>query len=119
MTQLSADLQDNYNRFVEGIKASGKVWSLKTSGGWVVCDSEEFEKTDVIPFWSEEAFAKVHCKDEWADYEPVVLDLEEFATAWLPDMATDGVLVGPNWNTDLAGLEIEPQELAKRIVGEA
>lgn len=116
MSQLSDNLQQNYRLFIEGIKASGKVWGVATPEGLVICDSEEFEDTDVIPFWSDEADAKVQCTGEWEMYEPQVIDLDTFVERWLTGMAEDGVLAGPNWNSELAGLEIEPAEIAEQLI---
>ncbi len=116
MSQLSNDVQKNYRLFIKGIKASGKVWGVATPEGWVVCDSETFEDTDVIPFWSDEADARAHCSDEWADNEPQSISLEDFIERWLTGMAEDGVLAGPNWTDELAGLEIEPEDLAKALL---
>ncbi len=118
MSQLTDDLQQNYRAFVEGIKATGKIWGLSSPEGWVVCDSEEYEETDVIPFWSDEAEAKAHCNEEWADKETVAIELEAFVAEWLKDMDEDGILIGTNWNSELAGLEIEPLELAKELLDE-
>lgn len=117
MTQLSADVEHNYRLFIEQIKASGKVWGVTTPDGWVVCDSEEYEDTDVMPFWSDQADAKAQCCGDWADNQPGSITLQEFAERWLPGMAEDGVLVGPNWNEALEGLEIEPEAMAEQLLG--
>ncbi|HEY5717717.1 MAG TPA: DUF2750 domain-containing protein [Motiliproteus sp.] len=116
MTQLNDDLQHNYRLFIEGIKANGRVWGVTTPEGWVVCDSEEYEETDVIPFWSDEADARAHCCGDWEGHEPQSIDLSQFVERWLTGMAEDGVLAGPNWNADLAGLEIEPEDLAQQLL---
>tara|TARA_R110001583_G_scaffold124337_2_gene275800 strand:- start:762 stop:1187 length:426 start_codon:yes stop_codon:yes gene_type:complete len=116
MSQLTNDPQQNYLAFVEGIKATGEVWGVTTPEGWVVCDSEEFEDSDVIPFWSDEADAKAQCADEWADNVAKSISLDLFVERWLTGMAEDGVLVGPNWNLDMEGLEIEPEALAEQLL---
>jgi hypothetical protein len=69
------------------------------------------------PFWSTEAEARVHCTDEWARYEPARLELASFIATWLAGMSEDGVLVGTNWDADLAGLEVEPEDLAEELLG--
>lgn len=116
MSQLSNDLQQNYLAFIEGIKASGEVWGVTTPEGWVVCDSEEYEETDVIPFWSNSEDAKAQCADEWAEYEVKSISLAVFAERWLTGMAEDGVLVGPNWNAEMEGLEVEPEAIAEQLL---
>ena len=115
MIPLTADLKANYQRFIEHLQESGPVWGLHSEGGWVVVESAEFEDSEVMPFWSEEAYAQSHCVGEWQDYKPVAIETEEFVSDWLPGLDEDGTLVGPNWNADLEGLEIEPIEIAKEI----
>jgi len=115
MIQLTADLDANFQRFIEHIQESGQVWGLQSADGWVIVDSAEYEESEVMPFWSDEAYAKLHCVGEWAGFKPVAMDLEEFVEDWLLGMIEDDVLVGPNWNADLEGLEIEPIEIAKLL----
>ena len=40
---------------------------------------------------------------------------EEFVEARLPGMQGDGLLVGPNFNADLGGLEIEPGDMISAL----
>lgn len=115
MIPLTADLNANYQRFIEHVQESGQVWGLQSASGWVVVDSAEFEDSEVMPFWSEEGHAKAHCVDEWAEFSPVAIEIEDFVSDWLPGMDEDGTLVGPNWNADLEGLEIEPVEVARQL----
>lgn len=119
MLHLSADAKANYDRFVRRVKESNKVWGLKSPEGWAVCPSNEYENTTVYPFWSDEAYAKRHCINEWSNYWPASIDLDSFIDSWLKGMHEDGALVGANWNSDLAGLEIEPIDLAKLLIDES
>ena len=115
MIKLTADLNANYQRFIEDILELGQVWGLQSEEGWVVVDSTEYEESEVMPFWSDENYAKNHCVGEWAEFKPVAMDLEEFVEDWLTGMSDDGILVGPNWNDDLEGLEVEPEELMRQL----
>ncbi len=116
MSMLNDNLDANFQLFIEQVRESGQVWGLRYGEDWVVCRSAEFEDADVMPLWSAEEDARLHCVDEWADYEPEVIDLEEFLDIWINDLDEDDVLVGPNWNADLEGQELEPIELAKALV---
>ena len=116
MSKLTDNLDANFQLFIEEVRESGQVWGLRYGEDWVVCRSAEFEDADVMPLWSAEGDARLHCVDEWADYEPEVIDLEEFLDIWINDLDEDDVLVGPNWNADLEGQELEPIELAKALV---
>jgi hypothetical protein len=114
---LTEDLDANCERFLDHIQESGQVWSLSSDDGWVVVDSAEFEDSEVMPFWSDESYAQLHCVDQWAHFKPAAISLEDFIDDWLTGMAEEGVLVGPNWNADLEGLELEPDEMLQRLSG--
>ena len=116
MSKLTDNLDANFQLFIEEVRESGQVWGLRYGEDWVVCRSAEFEDADVMPLWSAEGDARLHCVDEWADYEPEVIELEEFLDIWINDLDEDDVLIGPNWNADLEGQELEPIELAKALV---
>ena len=117
MIKLTSDLNANYQRFIEHSQETGRVWGLHSADGWVIVDSAEFEDSEVIPFWSEENYASAHCVGEWEKFKPTPIELEDFVENWLVGMDEDGTLVGPNWNADLEGLEIEPVEIAKQLGG--
>lgn len=116
MTDLTADPQANHDRFVQETRASGLVWGLRSDNGWAVCESNEYEDTDVYVFWSSEPEATFHCTDDWSAYVPASLELDDFVDTWLAGMAEDGVLVGTNWDADLMGLEVEPSDLAEELL---
>lgn len=117
-SELGQSEEENYDLFISRIQQTGKVWGLKSGDGWAVCPSLEFEKTDVFPFWSAEADAKVHCSEDWAIYTPESMPLQEFVENWLPGMHEDEVMVGPNWDADMSGLEVEPADIAERLGAE-
>lgn len=114
---LITDLQDNYDRFVTRVRQSKVVWGLKSEDGWANCPSNEYD-CDVILFWSDEAYAKRLAANEWANYRPTMINFDDFVDKWLRGMHQDGVLAGVNFNADLAGLEIEPIELAQALTAE-
>ena len=109
-----ADLQANFDRFVSRVQEREKVWGLKDADGWATCPSNGYD-SNVYVFWSDEAYAKQHCKEDWSSYEPTPIALTSFLDNWLPGMDRDGFLVGVQFNADLAGLEVEPAMLAKEF----
>ena len=117
MTRLTDNIDDNYSLFIEEIRFNGELWGIESEDGGVAVDSQEFEDTDVIPFWSDKEDAEAHCVEEWADYQISKVEIEDFVQEWLPELDNDGVLVGANWNAELEGLEIEPLQLAEALAG--
>ena len=114
MTETTPALES----FINNVKQHQVVWGLQdeTGEGWVVCDSSEFEATDVMPLWSEEAKATSHCTEEWLGYTAVAIKLEEFLEYWVGDLNDDGVLVGLDWVAEQDCLEIDPIVLATSLV---
>jgi len=112
---LGEDQEANYDLFIARIQETGKVWGLQAKDGWAVCPSLEFENTDVFPFWSDEADARIHCNEDWAIYTPASIALEDFVENWLPGMHDDEVMAGPNWDAEMSGLEVEPADIAERL----
>ena len=119
MTESLSEIDtENLDRFIVEAIENGCVWSLQGSEGWALCGSEKYEGTDVMPFWSQETFARIHCQDDWKDYEPMAIELGEFLEDWLTGMHEDVVLVGINWDEELEGVEIEPLDLLEEFDGE-
>lgn len=108
---LTEDFDENYNRFIEESLATGCVWGLETEDGWALCPSNSNDDIDVLPLWSQPEYAEIHRVDEWRSYKVVPISLEELLDEWLPGMHEDVTLVGPNWNTQLEGDEVEPLDM--------
>lgn len=110
--------QQDYDRFIQQAREQGEVWGLRDGDDWAYCPSNEYEDTDVVLFWSSKAAAQLHAKDEWGMHKPVRISLENFVDLWLNGMHDDGTLAGPNWDSDLRGKEVEPEELAELLMAE-
>ena len=69
--------EERHQRFVQRVVASGIVWGLKDSEGWVTSSSTDDETEDrpIMPFWSYRAYAKQCANDEWSVYEPTEIPL--------------------------------------------
>lgn len=113
MSQLTDNLELNLELFVEECTKTKLVWGLKNEDGWLAVDSTEFEESEVMPFWSNREDAAAHNVEEWSDFEVLEIPLDIFVEDWLITLSEDGVLVGTNWNAQLEGKEVEPQDLAK------
>lgn len=103
--------QEILESFTADVISTDKVWGLKGEDGWAVCESIEFEETDVLLFFATEEAAAKLCVDEWQAYEPASLTLDEFLQDWLPGMHEDNAMVGIQWDADLDGPELEPADV--------
>lgn len=59
---LIAELEENYDRFIERVLSGGQVWAVKCDDGLLTCLAENGEQP-VIPFWSDAAYARRAAKD--------------------------------------------------------
>ena len=107
--------ESRLDRFCARAAASGEVWVLTEGEDCAVVESEEFEETEVMPFWSSKAGAEGTATGDWARYTPGAVPLDEFVDKWLVQMHEDGFLVGPDWSDDLEGDEVEPEKLFKLL----
>jgi hypothetical protein len=57
-----------------------------------------------MPFWSDRAYAQQCAREDWSEYEPAAIPIDQFMERWLPGMAADGTLVGTNWNVQRIGV---------------
>jgi hypothetical protein len=92
------------NIFLAEVKNTQSFWALQEKSGedWVVLDSINFENTDVMPLWSTKELAQQHCVDEWQDYLPTEISLSDWLEFWLEDLGEDGVIIGINWQEEVA-----------------
>jgi hypothetical protein len=110
------EIESQLVSFVEKVKLSEQIWALGAEdGGFVVCESNQFAETDVLLLWESEDAAKAQCKEEWLEYSPVEIALNEFLDEWVEDLNEDDALVGLNWNDDQVCAEIEPVGLARAL----
>jgi len=90
--------------FLADVKNTQSFWALQEKSGedWVVLDSINFENTDVMPLWSTQELAQQHCVDEWQEYVPTQITLSDWLEFWLEDLSEDGVIIGINWQEEVA-----------------
>lgn len=112
---LGDNEDDNYRLFLTQVHQTGQIWGLYSEEGWAICPSIEYEETEVFPFWSDKRYAAAMCTDEWSIYEPRAITLEDFLTEWLPGIHEDNAMIGPNWDVEMTGLELEPADIAQAL----
>lgn len=122
---LTVELEARYQRFLARVRTEGTVWLLldpDLQGAWV--ESNDYERPDGQPVvvhlvFSAAAYARQHASGPWAHMAPATMDLEEFLGGPLRQLHERGDLMGPDYNSDLAGLEVEPLDLGLALLGEA
>lgn len=113
----SIQSEANYNQFLSGIIKTEKVWGLKhPEEGFAFCESNEFEDAYVVVFWSDEASAEHHAEGEWSEYQVEAIEFGTFLEKWLKNLHEEELLVGPNWDENLCGLEVEPLDILQTLL---
>jgi hypothetical protein len=105
MLQDITTIENKYKSFIERVSATKLVWGLKSKSGWANSHSTENEEIDVIPFWSDRAYAKACARDDWKEYTATEIPLAEFLESWCVGMAENETLVGANWDANMFGKE--------------
>ncbi|MCG6200346.1 DUF2750 domain-containing protein [Psychromonas antarctica] len=103
--------------FLAEVKPTQLLWALqdKKSEDWVVLDSINYEETEVMPLWSDQALAAVHCTEEWEEYVPAAITLADWFEFWVDDLIADGVVIGINWLGEDNDLEIDLSEFTQSL----
>ena len=65
---------DHHNRFIKRVIFSKTIQGLKSEQGWAISPSNEYDDREVMPFWSDRAYAARLAKEEWKNYTGWVFD---------------------------------------------
>lgn len=103
---------ERYKHFVKLIVDWEAVWGLYQNG-WALAATSE-EKT-VFPVWPAEEYAALCAKDEWEEYEPSSIDLNDFIEELLPNLKNDGVLVGVFYTPNDKGITPDIDQIVNDI----
>lgn len=105
--------------FLDTVKDEEIVYGLSKSkeNGWAYAPSKH-QDTDVLLFFSTEEFAQKCKKAEWSNYHLITLSLEIFTDRWLPNMINDNLLCGLDWDDDLNGVELSPENILNDILND-
>lgn len=94
-----------YEYFIKKVVDFEEVWGLYHDG-WAI--SQDDTGKMLMPFWPKKEFAELCSIEEWSDYTPKSIDLDEFINDWLPGIKKDGYKLSIFWNNhDSAVLEVD------------
>jgi Protein of unknown function (DUF2750) len=112
--------EPSVQQFIANTLAGDSVWCLQSESGTAFCESLEFEAEDgeplmVLLYFSTAIGAQQAQAAHYSEFTVTQLSLFDFLYCWLPGMAADAILAGPDFSVDLAGVEVEPAELRSAI----
>lgn len=83
--------EKRFEHFVKVVADWQEVWGLYKDGWALAADDDGKE---VFPLWPAKEYAALCKENEWGDYEPKSIGLNEFMSELLPKLKRDGVLPG-------------------------
>jgi len=104
--------------FIKTVEPSQTFFALQdpSSEEWLIVDSINFEQTDVMPVWSNEALANEHCNGEWSSYSVAPITLADWLEFWVEDLNQDNIIIGVNWHEEQDCLEVELAEFTQALI---
>ena len=110
--------RDRFEKMVEEIVRSGKLWYLSRGEEFVLTEDLWGEK---LPLWSCSRDALANSTDEWAGCTGEPISLNDFLYSWIPFLEEENIGVTLGWNEEDggAGYVIELSELADLLRAEA
>jgi hypothetical protein len=116
MSEEHLIIKKQHDKFISEVCKTEIVWALEKEDGFATSTSLNYEDdndepVEVLCFWSEKELADSCAKDDWNDYKPVEIPLNDFIENWCIGMANDLIMAGTNFDADLFGHEIDPLEL--------
>ena len=80
-----------------------EVWSLRDNEGWATLGLGE---KIFFPVWPKKEYADICISEEWKNYYPESIDLEEFLDEWIDGLKEDNIRITVMWNNG-SGIDIE------------
>ena len=111
---LKISKEKQYEYFIKKVADYEEIWSLKDNEGWATLGIEEKK---FFPIWPKKQFAEIFACDEWNNYYPESIGLQEFLDSWLPGLKEDGIRVTIMWNNG-SGIDVEWEGLKRDIINE-
>ena len=76
-TVMSLPADDRFEFFIDQVIETGVIWGLVKESWAIFFDDEQGYQ--LLPFWSDEAFAEANKVGEWEDYNLISFELDEFS----------------------------------------
>lgn len=108
---LQIDKKKQYEYFVKKVADFEEVWSLRDDEGWATLGVDENE---FFPVWPKKEFADICISEEWKNYYPESIALEEFLDDWIDGLKEDNIRITVMWNNG-SGIDIEWDTLREDI----
>ena len=105
---LNMSEDERYDYFIRKIADFEQVWGL-SNNGWALLGDHEGNK--ILPLWPEKGFAELCAVDQWRDYKPEIIKLDNFIEKWIPGMQNDKTSINVFLTPNAKGTVVSPDIL--------
>lgn len=102
--------------FYRDVAKSRVVWTIYDAGGYPAPVGDGGKRAQ--PFWSTRSRVEriIKIVPAYAGFTPEEISWETFCAVWVPELTSDGTLVGVNWSGNRAvGYDMEPERVKRNV----
>lgn len=81
---------ERYDYFIRKVADFEQIWGLNDNGWALLGDNDG---NQILPLWPEKEFAELCAVDQWKNYKPESIELNNFLEKWIPGMINDKTLI--------------------------
>lgn len=105
---LKMSENERYDYFIRKVSDFEEIWGLNDKGWALLGDNNG---NNILPLWPEKEFAELCAVDQWKDYKPELIELNNFLEKWIPGMTNDKTLVNIFSTPNTKGTVVSPNDL--------
>lgn len=107
---------ERYDYFIRKVADFEQMWGLNNDG-WALLGDDNGNQ--ILPLWPEKEFAELCAVEQWKNFKPESIDLNNFLEKWVPGMMKDQTLVNVFLTPDAKGSVVSSETLGKDLEEEA
>lgn len=106
---------ERYDYFIRKVADFEQVWGLNDNG-WALLGDDDGNQ--ILPLWPEREFAELCAVDQWKNYKPESIELDNFLEKWIPGMINAKTLINIFLTPDAKGSVVSPPTLESDLQDE-
>jgi len=114
---LSLPGEERYKHFIKVVVDREEAWGLYQDG-WAMASTDDGQP--VFPLWPRDVYAKMCAIDEWMQYQPKLITLNDLLDVLLPKLNAEGALPGifyvPSGRGVTPSVEQLTEELRRELI---
>lgn len=108
--------QKRYDYFIKKIADAQQLWTIVDSEGNYAISM--IDKHSLISFWPEEEFIASNLEENWEDYKPLLLTLDDLSDNVIDYIAQEGLLINVFPLNGRSGFVVDLEEFSRDLTTE-